>query len=370
MTTAAARTATADLALVRRYPALTGALPRHALTALPTPVHALDRLARARGLGGLWVKRDDQSGPLYGGNKPRKLEWLLGAAQARGRRALLTFGGIGTHHGLATAVCGRDAGMRAILVLLPQPVTEHVRRCLLLDHAYGAELHFVASVRGAVSGGLRALAAGWRRGEPPEIVPTGGTSALSTIGYVNAAYELADQVRAGLLPAPDAIFVPLGSGGTVAGLMLGLKLAGLRSRVIGVLVTDILPPSPGRLAHLARSCERRLRRAGADLPPVYVTGDDVTIARDFLGRGYGDPTDAALAAQALLDEHEDIHLETTYTGKCLAAMLALAEHEPYRGQQLLFWNTYSSVDPGAAIGPLPDWRELPPAFHRFFTGAL
>ncbi len=370
MTTPAARTATADLALVRRYPALTGALPRHALTALPTPVHALDRLARARGLGGWWVKRDDQSGPLYGGNKPRKLEWLLGAARARGRRALLTFGGIGTHHGLATAVCGRDAGLRTVLVLLPQPVTEHVRRCLLLDHAYGAELHFVPSVLGAVGGGLRALAAGWRRGEPPEIVPTGGTSALGTIGYVNAAYELADQVRAGLLPAPDAIFVPLGSGGTVAGLMLGLKLAGLRSRLVGVLVTDILPPSPGRLAHLARSCERRLRRAGADLPPVYVTGDDVTIERDFLGRGYGAPTDAALAAQALLDQHEGIHLETTYTGKCLAAMLALAEREPYRGQQLLFWNTYSSVDPGAAIGELPDWHTLPPAFHRFFSGAL
>src|SRR6476661_3141748 len=101
LATTASRTPTSALALVRRFAGL-ARLPRHPLTHLPTPVRPLERLARRCNLGALWIKRDDCSGPLYGGNKPRKLEWLLGAACARGRRAVITFGGIGTHHGLAT----------------------------------------------------------------------------------------------------------------------------------------------------------------------------------------------------------------------------------------------------------------------------
>src|SRR4030095_13976732 len=240
------RTATTDLALVRRFPAL-ARLPRHALTTLPTPVQPLARLASRRNLGALWIKRDDLTGPLYGGNKPRKLEFLLGAAQQRGRRAVITFGGIGTHHGLATAICARDAGLHAVLVLLPQPVTEHVRHCLLLDQAVGAELHLAGSVAGVAAVAPRLCASGILRGRPLAIIPTGGSSARGAIGYVNAACELADQVRAGTLPEPDAIFVPLGSGGTAACPVLGCRLAGLRTRVVSVLVTDLLPPSPSRL---------------------------------------------------------------------------------------------------------------------------
>lgn len=367
MPSAAPRTATDQLALVAAYPSLATALPRHALTVLPTPVQPLERLAAERGIASLWVKRDDRCGPLYGGNKPRKLEWLLGAARARGRRTVMTFGGIGTHHGLATAICARDAGMRTLLILLPQPVTEHVRHCLLLDQAVGAELHYAASVAGVVVQGLRLLAAHQRRGDRLAIIPTGGTSSVGAIGYVNAAFELAAQVRAGLLPEPYAIFVPLGSGGTVAGLVLGCRLAGLRSRVVGVLVTDILPPSPVRLAGLARRTLHRLRRAAAEVPDFSVRAHHFSIERGYLGAGYGAPTADGLAAQRLLMECEGLALETTYTAKSMAALLALAAREPYRSQPLLFWNTYSSVDLSALVPRLPDWHALPPAFHRFFA---
>ena len=361
------RTATADLALVRRFPAIHRGLRRHALCTLPTPVAPLEHLARARGLGPLWIKRDDVSSPLYGGNKPRKLEWLLGAALARGRRAVMTFGGIGTHHGLATAICAHDAGLRTVLVLLPQPVTAHVRHCLLLHHAFGCEMHLAESVPGVAMTALRRLGQGLRAGEPLAIIPTGGTSALGAIGYVNAACELADQVRAGLLPEPAAIFVPVGSGGTVAGLLLGLRLAGLRSTVVGVMVTDILPPSPRRLAGLARGAFRRLRRVAPSLPATPIRPQDVVIERAYLGPGYGAVTEAGETAQRLLADTEGIPLETTYTAKTMAAMLDLAARPPYRDQPSLFWNTYSSIDPGAGLATLPDWRELPPAFHRFFV---
>jgi len=365
-TAAAPRTPTAELALVRRFAAL-ARLPRHALTTLPTPVLPLERLARRCNLGSLWIKRDDRSGSLYGGNKPRKLEWLLGSARARGRHAVITFGGIGTHHGLATAICARDAGLRTVLVLIPQPVTDHVLHCLLLDHAAGAELHLATSVAGVAATGLRLCATGLMGGRPLAIIPTGGSNAVGAVGYVNAAFELAEQVRAGAMPAPDAIFVPLGSGGTVAGLTLGCRLAGLRSRIVAVLVTDILPPSPRRLAGLARATLRRLRRVSPEVPSVDIAPDDIAVVGDYLGAGYGAVTEGGVAAQRLLAEEEGLTLETTYTAKCLAALLDLAARPPYRDQTVLFWNTYSSVDPAGALGRLPDWRELPAPFHRFFN---
>jgi D-cysteine desulfhydrase len=365
-TTGFTRTATADLALVRRAPGLQ-ALPRHALTRLPTPVAPLAQLAARAAVGPLWIKRDDVSSPLYGGNKPRKLEWLLGAARARGRRGVITFGGIGTHHGLATALCARDAGLHTVLVLMPQPVTEHVRRCLRLHRAAGAEMHLAGGVGGIVVQSLLRCVRGLLRGAPLAIVPTGGTSSLGAVGYVNAGFELAEQIRAGALPEPAAIIVPLGSGGTVAGLALGCKLAGLRSRVIGVLVTDILPPSARRLASLGNATLHRLRRVDRSLSAAPLTAADIEIERGFLGAGYGAVTDDGLAAARLIADSEGVALETTYTAKAGAALLALAQRPEWRGKPLLFWNTYSSIDPAASLPPLPDWRALPPAFHRFFS---
>lgn len=359
------RTPTIELPLVRRFPALAG-MPRHGLTVLPTAVQPLANLTRRLKLGPLWIKRDDASGPLYGGNKPRKLEWLLGAAMQRGHRGVITFGGIGTHHGLATAICARDAGLHAVLTLLPQPVTEHVRHNLLLDLAAGAELHLAGSVAGVAATAIGLLAAARLRGRPLAIVPTGGSSAIGAIGYVNAAFELAEQVQAGLLPEPDAIFVALGSGGTVSGLALGCRLAGLRTQIVGVLVTDILPPSAGRLASLANASLRRLRRVAPEVPALPVQASDITLVREFVGTAYGAETAGGTEAQRLLREEEGIELEPTYTAKCMAALLALAGKPPYSGQNILFWNTYNSVDVESVVGPLPDWHALPPPFHRFF----
>jgi D-cysteine desulfhydrase len=356
------------LAIERAFPALHGRLPRASLTRLPTRVHRLAQLGASLGTDNLWVKRDDESGTLYGGNKPRKLEFLLGAALARGKHSVLTSGGIGTHHGLATAICARSVGLRTILLLLKQPVTEHVRRCLLLDYAAGAELHYGATVPRLVARGLWVCARELRRGELPYIIPTGGTSALGTVGYVNAAFELREQIAAGELPEPDWIFVPMGSGGTVAGLVLGAKLAGLRSRIVAVLVTDILPPSPARLRRLTSKTLGLLRRHDAGITRVAVAADDFRIVRDYVGPGYGSPTDAGRRARDMMQQHEGIHLETTYTAKCLAAMVDAVRTAAYRGTAL-FWNTYSSVDPTVHLGPLPDFRSLPQELHQFFTGA-
>ena len=353
-----------QLALVDRFPAL-AALPRVPFVERPTPVEPL----RLPGLpdGALWVKRDDQSCPLYGGNKPRKLEFVIGAAVARDSRRLVTTGAVGTHHGLATTLLARSQGIATTIAVVPQPVTDHVREQLNAMWACGAEIVPARGVGSAALQVVRVLARSALRGERPTFVPTGGTSALGDIGFVSAACELADQIEAGALPEPREIYVPVGSGGTLSGLVLGARLAGLRARFVGVLVTDILPPSPARLARLAAATLRRLRRGAPSLPAVRVGAEDFALTPRQLGAGYGAPTQAALAA-AEAGRAAGLRLETVYTAKCLAELLE-RWREGRAEAPLLFWHTYSSADFLRTAGAAPDRGALPAALRRLLGEA-
>jgi D-cysteine desulfhydrase len=324
-----------DWPLARRFPKL-AALPRVSLVAAPTPVEPL-HLAGVPD-GALFVKRDDRSNPVYGGNKPRKLELTLGAAQARGARRLVTTGGIGTHHGLATAIFGRAVGMSTTVVVVPQPVTDHVREQVRALVSFGAELLPARGVAGAAVQVARATL----RGERPVLIATGGSSAAADLGFVSAAFELAEQIERGASPEPAEVYVPIGSGGTLAGLVLGAKLAGLRARFVGVLVTDILPPGPVRLARLARASLALMRRLDPAVPAVAIAPGDFEVARAQLGAGYGAATPAAEAAASLARD-AGVALETTYTAKCLAEVLARIADGRARGP-VLFWNTYNAAD--------------------------
>jgi D-cysteine desulfhydrase len=304
-----------------------------------------------RGAGELWVKRDGRCTELYGGNKPRKLEFLLGAAEARGARRVMTTGGIGTHHGLATAALARACGIATTLVLVDQPVTDEVRESLRLFTAYGAEVVDARSVAGAVRRGAGVLARSWLRGESPYLVPTGGSGATGNAGFVSAALELAEQVRAGELPEPGSLFLPVGSGGSVAGAALGLRLAGLATRVVGVLATDILPPSPARLARQAAATLARLRRADPSLPALPFRPSDFELATGQLGAGYGAATEAALDAIREAGA-AGLGVELTYSAKCLAELLVRARRGELPRGPALFWHTFNEVDVKArAPGP-------------------
>jgi D-cysteine desulfhydrase len=338
-------------------------LARFPLTELPTPVRRMSALERELGADSLWVKCDDRSGRLYGGNKPRKLEYLIARALQRGHTGVITTGGTGTHHGLATAIAAREAGLSATLVLLPQPVNEHVRESMLLMYAYGARMYLADSVPAVAGRVLSLLARGALTGSPLSLIPTGGTNALGTVGFVRAALELGEQVRAGELPEPDAVFTALGSGGTAAGLVAGLRLAGLRTAVVPVLVTNTLAPTERRLASLAAAALRRMRRAGEQIPPLELPA--IEIERAHLGGGYGVATEAGETASRIALDLEGIRLEPTYTAKAFAAFVDAARSGRYGGR-LLFWNTFSSVDPMAAIDRLPEPGELSAPFHRFW----
>lgn len=355
-----------DLPLLRAFPAIARALPRIPFIRVPTPVEPLALGGIAPGT--LFVKRDDRSCPLYGGNKPRKLEFLLGRARARGCRTLVTTGGLGTNHGLAMTILARSAGISSVLVLVDQPVTPGVRETLRLHLAYGATQIAARNVGGAALQTLRALAVSALHGERPQLVPTGGSCALGNVGCVSAGFELAEQIRAGECPEPETIYVAVGTGGSAAGLAVGLRLAGLRSRVQGVLVLDILPPSPARLARAARATLRLLRRADPSIPELKFDASDFPLVRDQLGAGYGAPTPAATEAVAAAAA-AGLRLETTYTGKTLACIRALAARGALGKGPVLFWDTYNAIDVAAAAPRSVSEADLPRGIRRAIARA-
>ncbi len=347
-------------ALFESFPDLARALPWTALVDRPTPIQRLDRLSDRLGAE-VWVKRDDLTSPVYGGNKPRKLEFVLAEAREQGRRTLVTLGGLGTNHGLATAIFGRKLGFEVVLLLFEQPVTEHVQQNLLLFQAHGARLVFTGSMAGGVK---RYLVTERLRRPGAYFIPGGGSSPAGTLGYVDAAFELAGQIARGEAPLPSAIFVAAGSSGTLAGLTLGCRLAGLSIPIHGVQVAPGVVANPKNALRLARRTLSLMQRADAAVPRPTLA--PAPLIRHHYGAGYGHPTDAGREARELLAETEGLDLDLTYTAKAMAALLEYVRQEKPAGP-VLFWHTFNSVQLDTdGLSP----ASLPPEFHRFFDGAL
>ena len=352
--------------LLELCPRLGRALRPLPLVERPTAVERLERLSARLGRGELWIKRDDLTHPEYGGNKPRKLAWLLAAAEARGRRSLVTVGAIGSHHAVATALFGRRAGLRVCALLTPQPVTPGVRENLVSHALLDTELRLVRGAAELPVALARELGRKTLGGGQPMLVLPGGSSPTGVLGFVDAGLEFAGQVREGRCPRPGAVVVALGSGGTAAGLALGFALAGLEVPVVGVRVVPRawLPSALPRL--LARATAVLLARHG--LPSAWRAAARLRLEVDEtqLGPGYGHATPSALRAIDLLREEERLALEPTYTGKAAAAFLARAARAGPREAPLLLWHTLSAApSPGRQAGPTAH-LDLPPAFHRFF----
>jgi D-cysteine desulfhydrase len=304
--------------LHERFPSLAETLPHLVLSERPTPVRELPGL-------GVWVKEDGAFGSGgWGGNKVRKLEWLIPDAQRRGRRSILTFGGLGTNWGLATALYAREHGLETALALVDQPIDDHVRAQLARLEASGARIHRTHTKRRTVAVLPWLLARNSRGGRPPYLLPAGGSSAVGALGYVEAALEIAAQVDAGSLPEPAHVVVPVGTGGTAAGLALGFQLAGLPSRVVGVVVNDQLRLDGTVIARIARRAAALLERRGARLGELRLEPDMLDLTRDQIGAGYGHPTEAATHAAALAAE-ERLTLDPVYTAKAMAGLLALQD---------------------------------------------
>jgi D-cysteine desulfhydrase len=350
-------------ALFDRLPELRGKIPWVNLETSPSPVQRLENL----GHDDLWIKRDDVVSSVYGGNKVRKLEFVLADAIERRQRRVVTIGAIGTNHGLATAIFCRRMGLDCTLLLFDQPVTSYVRRNLLLAHGHGAELVYA---RGVIRMGIRYYLGSRLKYRRACFLYAGGSSPLGTLGAVSGALELAAQVQQGLCPAPDYVICPTASNGTMGGLSLGFMLAGLETRVIGVRVSmknvGPLPlNTPGTVVRMMKSVHRLIAEHSPSLPDLEFR--EPLLLQSYCGEGYGCPSPEGNRALEIFREREGIALDPVYTGKTCAALLDFIE-EPGRAKDtILYWHTYNSVDYAEQLERL-DYRELPAEFHRFFRG--
>src|SRR5277367_5301911 len=312
----------------------------------PTPVKPIAELSTSH--SELWVKRDDLTHEVYGGNKVRKLEYLLSAARAAGAKRVVTVGAAGSHHVLATTYFGNQVGLSVEAIIVPQPRTDHVSQVLRASLALGMRPFPVSSWAQVP---LR-LAQRVLSGARP--IWIGGSTAFGTMGFVAAARELADQVRAGVLPEPDVCVVALGSGGTAAGLAVGFAAQRMKTRVVGVCVAGPRSLICLQARRLARACTRATRTEVRDI--------QLAFDGRFLGPGYGFATQYAEDAAEEARLAADLTLDGTYTAKAFAA--ALWQVRARRARRVVFWNTLSSAPMQPLLTHAVAESALDPALRR------
>ena len=339
-------------------------LPFISLGKLPTPCEKLKVLSSQTG-NSLYVKRDDVSGELYGGNKVRKLEYLLADAKRIGSHRIITSGAVGSNHALAVATYASALGFKTVLMLFGDQRGEHVEKNLLADCKTGAEMYYDSSFEEHRKH-LPEIEAFYKEKDaiPPYVIPAGGTSVLGMAGYINAAFELKTQIDSGEIPLPDTIFLPLGTMGTAAGLILGLKVAGIQSKVVPVLVVPSFVADENKLFALIKTANEFYHSLDKTFPLIEFKPEDIQIDTDCLGPGYGLPTKQSEDAIKVFKDLEGIALDRVYSGKAAAAFLKYSSVTNVNGKKtVLFWNTKSSV-------PLDYDSEckskLPEQFKTFF----
>ncbi len=301
-------------------------LPRVLLAHLPTPLDPLPRLGDALGVD-LWIKRDDQTGLAFGGNKTRKLEFLVAGAQAHKADLLITTGAPQSNHCRQTAAAAAKMGMDCWLVLMGNPPAATTGN-ILLDQLLGTKLIWAQEDARDV-----ALEAAFDRardeGHQPYLIPYGGSSPTGIAGYIHAMHELSRQ-RLDF----DAMVLASSSGGTQAGLMVGARQVGFGGRILGISVDPTAEALRATVADLATQTSQMLSLGWSFEP------DEVEVNDQFLGGGYAVVSELEQRAIQRFARQEGVLLDPVYTGRAAGGMLHLIESGEFeRGARILFWHT-------------------------------
>ena len=323
-----------------RFPQLGRQYQTIRLADLPTPVieKNIDIAGTKRKV---FVKCDDLTSPIYGGNKVRKLEYLLFQARKRQCERIATFGAVGSHHALATALYARQAGFGCTCFLSHQRRTSSIARTLRTHIDNETEIvRYGGSYATRIATLRQSL---WNR--KSWVIPAGGSSWLGALGFVNAGLELAGQIERGELPRPDRIYVAAGTLGTVAGLALGLAIAKIPSVIHAVRVTEETYSGQQLLDRLLRKTAMMLHRADPQISGELIAATRVELREGFFAGGYAHTDAATDNAVRFAKDMLGIGLETTYTGKTMAAMLSDMKAGISSRESILFWNTFSSAQP-------------------------
>ena len=318
--------------------------PRAAVNFLPTPLVEMKRLSQLLGGPRLWIKRDDMTGLGMGGNKTRKLEFLLGEALDQGCDAVITGGAAQSNHCRQTAAAAAVTGLECHLAL-GGAAPEVAEGNLLLDGLFGAVVHWCGDqTKGeqipAIADGLCAA------GRRPYVIPYGGSNPVGALGFVAAMGELKEQMTALDLQF-DAIVLPSSSGGTHAGMVVGADLEALPAAVIGIAIDRSepgLPPYEADLADLANGIADMLGTTRRFRPA------DFSMRYDFFGGGYGVVGDLEREAIRLSAGREGVLLDPVYSGRAMGGLIAMIRRGDFSARDtVLFWHT------GGTPAPVRAW---------------
>jgi D-cysteine desulfhydrase family pyridoxal phosphate-dependent enzyme len=310
-------------------------IPRINIAHLPTPIEQLPRLSSILGGPRIFVKRDDQTGLALGGNKTRKLEFLLAEAQAHGARTLLTAGALQSNHCRQTAAAAAKFGFECILVLYPAGgLAESAESLppasanLLIDRMLGAEI--VLTSRDRRDEVLKqTFQQAWEAGRRPYTIPYGGSNSTGAASYVFAMQEFLAQ-----LSDADWIVFPSSSGGTHAGLALGKRLFGFNGKVLGISVDEPQDVLKERVAALATETADFLAET------LRIEASEIDVNADYLGGGYGVLGEIEREAIGLFARQEGLLLDPVYTGRAAAGLVDLIRKGYFRKDEtVLFWHT-------------------------------
>ena len=309
-------------------------LPRQPLGFLPTPLVELKRLSRFLNGPRIWIKRDDVTGLAFGGNKTRKLEFLVGDALAQGADTLVTGGAAQSNHCRQTAAAAAMCGLECHLALggtAPQIANGN----LLLDGLLGAHIHWSGELRKGenipqIVAQLKAA------GKTPYVVPYGGSSKVGAIGYADAMCELGTQLAEVGEKISHMVFAS-SSGGTHAGLLIGRQIFGSTCQIIGI---QIEKESAGEQS-LEQIISTLVHEAAADLGmEIRISEKDLSLRADYVGGGYGVVGALEREAISLLATHEGILLDPVYTGRAMGGLIDLIRRGEFaRHDNVLFWHT-------------------------------
>ncbi|MGI6126245.1 MAG: 1-aminocyclopropane-1-carboxylate deaminase/D-cysteine desulfhydrase [Planifilum sp.] len=307
--------------------------PHYPLLWGETPIHPLPRFAEAVGLGECWIKRDDLTGIALGGNKLRKLEYLLGEALSKGCDLLITGGSPQSNHARLTAAVARKAGMDVWLCFAgSNPGVEQGN--LLLDKLFGATVHMTGQYGSeALLAAMKELAQqAEQEGRKPYVIPVGGSTPIGDYGYKRAWDEWLRQADKLGLPPMDYLVVPVGTGGTLAGLAAGQALSPAPVQLVGISVWQ-------RASTAHRETLELMRSLLAALGVAEGREGTFSIFDEYIGPKYGVPSVEGIQAIRLLAQTEGILVDPVYTAKALAGVIDLARRGDWRGKRVLFWHT-------------------------------
>lgn len=341
------------------YPAIGKHLPKVAIADLPTPVETQVLSTRGR-TSNVAIKHDENTSTLYGGNKVRKLEYLLRRARDRGARRVATFGAAGSNHALATAIHAFALDLECTCFLSHQKATAGIARTLNMHRQLGTEIF-----RWGRSVDALALFREHLQGRGAWVIPLGGTCWLGAVGFVNAGLELARQVADGAVQCPDRIYIACGTTGSAAGLALGIAAAGLDATVHAIQVADNPFSSELKMRRLMAKTRFILNRLDPSFEAIGCQ-QRVVWRDEFLAGGYARVDNATAEAVALARDALGLSLETTYTGKAMAAMLHDLQTIERDGARCLFWNTYNAQPLPATAEKPAELGNIPAEFARYY----